>query len=401
VIFAEPLGSALLFRVGAALIGFGGGLFSVGTLTAAMGLESPAERPGAGRLGRRAGHLRRPGHGLGGALRDVFSSLATNGALGDALASPPRATASSTTSRLPAVRHPDRHRPAGSPASVPVSRRKAKLRPGRVSGLSRSLPRQTFLQELTMGTGAITTHIDVAQLVLYAFWIFFAGLIYYLVRENHREGYPMESPDRGTITGWPVPSQPKVFKLADGRNVEVPNALSKQTLNARPINRLSGAPLQPVGNPLLAGVGPGSGRIAFDEPDLDFHGQPRILPLSTLPAFGVESKDPDPRGMPVLGACGGTAGTVKDLWVDTSDMLFRYLQVELAGSGRHVLVPVNFTRITRRAGVKVGALYAKQFADIPGTRHAQSVTSLEEEKIMAYFGAGLLYADERRAEPLL
>jgi photosynthetic reaction center H subunit len=105
--------------------------------------------------------------------------------------------------------------------------------------------------------------------------------------------------------------------------------------------------------------------------------------------------------MPVLGACGGTAGTVKDLWVDTSDMLFRYLQVELAGSGRHVLVPVNFTRITRRAGVKVGALYAKQFADIPGTRHAQSVTSLEEEKIMAYFGAGLLYADERRAEPLL
>ena len=251
-----------------------------------------------------------------------------------------------------------------------------------------------------MGIGAITTHLDVAQLVLYAFWIFFAGLVYYLVRENHREGYPMDT-DRGTITGWPVPSQPKVFKLADGRQIAVPNALSKQTLNARPIHRLSGAPLEPVGNPLLAGVGPGSWADRFDEPDLDFHGQPRILPLSTLPAFGVESKDPDPRGMPVLGACGGTAGTVKDLWVDTSDMLFRYLQVELAGSGRHVLVPVNFTRITRRAGVKVGALYAKQFADIPGTRHAQSVTSLEEEKIMAYFGAGLLYADERRAEPLL
>ena len=34
-------------------------------------------------------------------------------------------------------------------------------------------------------------------------------------------------------------------------------------------------------------------------------------------------------------------------------------------------------------------------------RHAQTVTTLEEEKIMAYFGAGLLYADERRAEPLL
>jgi photosynthetic reaction center H subunit len=44
-----------------------------------------------------------------------------------------------------------------------------------------------------MGTGAITQYIDVAQLVLYLFWIFFAGLIYYLRRENQREGYPMET----------------------------------------------------------------------------------------------------------------------------------------------------------------------------------------------------------------
>ena len=251
-----------------------------------------------------------------------------------------------------------------------------------------------------MGIGAITTHLDVAQLVLYAFWIFFAGLIYYLVRENHREGYPMDA-DRGIITGWPVPSQPKIFKLADGRSVEVPNAPSQQTLNARPIHRLSGAPLEPVGNPLLAGVGPGAWADRFDEPDLDFHGQPRIVPLRTQPDFNVESKDPDPRGMLVLAACGGQAGTVTDLWVDLSDMLFRYLEVELQATGRRVLVPVNFTRITRHSGVKVQALYAHQFIDIPAHRHAQTVTTLEEEKIMAYFGAGLLYADERRAEPLL
>ena len=152
---------------------------------------------------------------------------------------------------------------------------------------------------------------------------------------------------------------------------------------------------------LLAGVGPGSWADRFDEPDLDFHGQPRIVPLRTQPEFGVESKDPDPRGMPVY-AAGGTQGdTVKDLWVDTSDMLFRYLEVSLADGSRTVMVPVNFTRITRRAGVKVQALYAHQFADIPGIRHAETITSLEEEKIMAYFGAGLLYADADRAEPLL
>ena len=56
-----------------------------------------------------------------------------------------------------------------------------------------------------METGAITQYIDVAQIVLYMFWIFFAGLIYYLARENHREGYPMDSGRENgpKITGWP------------------------------------------------------------------------------------------------------------------------------------------------------------------------------------------------------
>ena len=54
-----------------------------------------------------------------------------------------------------------------------------------------------------METGAITQYVDLAQLVLYLFWIFFAGLIYYLVRENHREGYPLESgrPDGPRMEG--------------------------------------------------------------------------------------------------------------------------------------------------------------------------------------------------------
>jgi BCD family chlorophyll transporter-like MFS transporter len=38
VILAAPLQSALLFKVGACLIGVGGGFFAVGTLTAAMDL---------------------------------------------------------------------------------------------------------------------------------------------------------------------------------------------------------------------------------------------------------------------------------------------------------------------------------------------------------------------------
>ena len=59
VIFANPWNSPELFFAGAALIGFGGGLFSVATLTAAMTM--PLGRKGrkgarAGRMGRGAGH---------------------------------------------------------------------------------------------------------------------------------------------------------------------------------------------------------------------------------------------------------------------------------------------------------------------------------------------------------
>ena len=44
-----------------------------------------------------------------------------------------------------------------------------------------------------MPTGAITGYVDVAQLVLYAFFLFFAGLVFYLRREDRREGYPLEN----------------------------------------------------------------------------------------------------------------------------------------------------------------------------------------------------------------
>ena len=69
-----------------------------------------------------------------------------------------------------------------------------------------------------MQTGAITNYIDVAQLVLYAFWIFFAGLIFYLRREDKREGYPLISERSGSITvqGFPPIPKPKTFLLAHG-----------------------------------------------------------------------------------------------------------------------------------------------------------------------------------------
>jgi photosynthetic reaction center H subunit len=162
-----------------------------------------------------------------------------------------------------------------------------------------------------MGTGAITQYVDVAQLVLYAFWIFFFGLVFYLVRENHREGYPMETENgRGVVTGWPIP-EPKTFKLAHGGEAVVPNLTpSPQTLRAEPAHAWTGAPLVPTGNnPMLDGVGPGAWADRADVPDLDFEGQIKILPLRVATDFRISVKDNDPRGLPVVGGDGEVAGT--------------------------------------------------------------------------------------------
>ncbi len=86
VIFANPLQSELLFRVGTVLIGFGGGLFSIGTLTAALQLEEGGLTGLAiGAWGAVYATSTGIAIALGGGLRDVFTELAVGGALGAAL----------------------------------------------------------------------------------------------------------------------------------------------------------------------------------------------------------------------------------------------------------------------------------------------------------------------------
>jgi BCD family chlorophyll transporter-like MFS transporter len=89
VVFAAPMSSPALFRVGACLIGLGGGLFAVSTLTAAMNLERPGQiglALGAwGAVQATAGGL---AVAIGGALRDIAASLSAHGLLGPALTDP-------------------------------------------------------------------------------------------------------------------------------------------------------------------------------------------------------------------------------------------------------------------------------------------------------------------------
>jgi photosynthetic reaction center H subunit len=277
-----------------------------------------------------------------------------------------------------------------------------------------------------MGTGAITQYIDVAQLALYGFWIFFIGLVIYLQREGQREGYPLEAEVKGKTRNELFPSpEPKTFLLHDGRTVTVPRPVSERALNAAPVDGWPGAPIEPVGNPMLAGVGPGSYSDREDVVEHTFEGIPAIVPLRVEKTFSLALDDPEPRGMPVVGGDGAIAGHVHDVWVDRAEVVVRYLEVALTKElgGRHVLLPMNFARVHANRGLKalnvffqywkpgdnvcpngqvvVQSIFAKQFADVPGTKHPDQITKLEEEKVMAYYAGGILYASPARQEPWL
>jgi len=253
-----------------------------------------------------------------------------------------------------------------------------------------------------MGTGAITQYVDVAQIVLYMFWLFFAGLIYYLLRENHREGYPLESGREGGphMEGWPPVPESKAFRHSDGHETYSPDLQRPDgTFHAQNMHGWNGSPIEPEGNPLLAGVGPGAWAQRADVPDMTHHGEVKIVPLRVATDHGVAHQDIDPRGLPVFGADKHVAGTVADLWIDRSEMMFRYIEIELPQGGRRLL-PTTFSRI-KRDGVHVQSLLSHQFGDVPTTRSPEQVTFLEEEKICACYGAGTLYATPERQEPLL
>lgn len=89
VALAAPMESALLFRAGTLLIGFGAGLFSVGTLTAAMNRD---ERGNNGLALGAWGAVQATAAGIGvasgGVLRDVAGAVADAGAFGPAAEGP-------------------------------------------------------------------------------------------------------------------------------------------------------------------------------------------------------------------------------------------------------------------------------------------------------------------------
>jgi photosynthetic reaction center H subunit len=250
-------------------------------------------------------------------------------------------------------------------------------------------------------------YMDVAQVTLYVFWIFFGCLIYYLRREDKREGYPLDSTalGGGVVHGFPRMPDPKSYLLSNGHIATLPNHKNdRRDVAVAPIAAWPGAPMGPTGNPMLDGVGPGSWADREDVPELNIDKVPCIVPLRLAEGTFLEARDPDPRGMKVLGADSEVGGVVTDVWVDRAEALIRYLEVEVttAGVAKRVLLPMPFALVNRRRGrVTVDAILGSQFADVPVTASPNQVTKREEDRIVGYYGAGTLYATPARQEPLL
>jgi photosynthetic reaction center H subunit len=248
--------------------------------------------------------------------------------------------------------------------------------------------------------------VDFALVAVFVFFGFFVGLIFYLRREDRREGFPLEEDGSGRLQsegGFLFIADPKTFRLPFGRGtVSVPN--SKRDRRPHAAKRSSvvpGSPSDPVGNPMTAGVGPGSYAERAKVPDLTAHGEARIVPLRVAKDFQVAAGESDPRGFAVLGTDSAKAGAVKDLWVDRGEAMVRYLEVELL-SGQIAILPITMALIDkRRKSVLVDAITAAQFIDVPKLEQPDQITFDEEERVAAYYGAGFLYATPSRLEPLI
>ncbi|CAM3036702.1 Photosynthetic reaction center subunit H [Sphingomonas antarctica] len=251
----------------------------------------------------------------------------------------------------------------------------------------------------------LTPSIDVALLVFWAFVLFFIGLVFYLRREDRREGYPLEDEVSGRVetAGGPMhTSASKSFRLPFDRGMVSTPTKGREPVDiaARRMERSSGSPYVPTGDPFTDGIGPAAWAERAKHADLDMDGHPRIVPLSSAPDYSIAREDAGVTGWPLIGADGEVAGTVTDLWIDKADRLVRYIQ--FASEGGPALAPIMMAKVDRRKRqITIDALRASQFAGVPRLGAIDQITLYEEERVQAYFGGGYLYATPDRQEPIL
>lgn len=254
-----------------------------------------------------------------------------------------------------------------------------------------------------MGNGAIIGDIDVAQLLVAAFVIFFFGLVLHLRTEDKREGYPLVDPaGGGDGEGFPPMPKPKTFLLMQGGAVASPHPDHEPPPAATRAFPFPGSSLEPTGDPLQDGVGPAAYALRRSEPLWFSPGVVQLTPLRAVDGWTVAKGDTDPRGLPVVDAWGASAGVVRDLWLDRGVKILRYLEVEAEDGGR-TLLPIHHTEIRRIQGrVALRAVRASHVARAPRLADPDVVTAREEDRIAAFYaGARFFEAEASRPPPRL
>jgi photosynthetic reaction center H subunit len=244
-------------------------------------------------------------------------------------------------------------------------------------------------------SGGLVGDFDVAQLMVILFVLFFVGLVLHLRQEDKREGYPLKDPAGGPDQqGFPPIPAPKTFLLMDGGSTTAPHPEVERPIAARRFPNVPGSPLIATGDPLRDGVGPASYALRRTEPLIYDVGKIQVLPLRSLPDWGLAYADQDPRGLRVLAADGVDVGFVVDLWIDRSVKILRYLEVEvtLAIGTRRCLLPIYYSNIKARKGVvKVSAIRSLQFAEVPRTTAPDLITAREEDQVNAFYAGAKFF----------
>ena len=97
-------------------------------------------------------------------------------------------------------------------------------------------------------SGTFFGNFDLASLAIWMFWAFFAVLVYYLQRENMREGYPLQNDD-----GSDSPTKdhfrflnPNLYPSSWSRKVSVPDGKPEaRDLALRRTSDANGYPMEP------------------------------------------------------------------------------------------------------------------------------------------------------------
>ena len=247
-----------------------------------------------------------------------------------------------------------------------------------------------------MNFGAFTQQIDLAQLLIVAFVLFFFGLVYYIRGEDKREGYPLEEaiPTLGhRIVGFPTLREPKTYERLEGGTVTLPQEYERRELPVRPRAFFPGAPLYPVGEPLTAGVGPGAYTLRRAEPFVMADGSPQLEPLRKATDYTCVDPDLDPRGRRVFAADLKPVGRVTDIWIDKGSKILRYIEVALDGDPRPRLLPIFYANVPRDSDLlTTTVLKAAQFTLAPILKSPDTITAREEDRVNAFFAGGHMYS---------